>query len=179
MECQECHERPATLHFTKVSNGKKIEIRVCEVCAKEKGYVSYPEEGYSLHNLLSGIFNFDTFKMESPTIQQVKELQCPHCGMSFSQFKQIGKFGCATCYETFEERLDPILRRVHAGNTRHSGKIPKRAGIDLQLRKELGNYRSQLQQLIETEAFEEAAKVRDKIKELETSVKKPEAGDHS
>ncbi|WP_156291789.1 UvrB/UvrC motif-containing protein [Oceanobacillus salinisoli] len=179
MECQECHERPATLHFTQVINGKKTEIRVCEVCAKEKGYVNYPEEGYSLHNLLTGLFNFDTTKMESPAFQQVKDLQCPQCGMTFSQFKEAGKFGCATCYDTFSDRLDPILRRVHAGNTKHSGKIPKRAGDDLQMKRRLQSFKEQLQQLIEKEAFEEAAEVRDKIKALEARLRDLEAGDNS
>ncbi|WP_085993712.1 UvrB/UvrC motif-containing protein [Oceanobacillus senegalensis] len=179
MECQECHERPATLHFTKVVNGKKTEIRVCEVCAKEKGYVNYPEDGYSLHNLLTGLFNFDTSKMESAPFQQVKDLQCPQCGMTFSQFKQVGKFGCATCYDTFSDKLDPILRRVHAGNTKHSGKIPKRAGDDIQMKRRLQNYRVELQQLIEKEEFEEAAEVRDKIKELEKILRKSETGDNS
>ncbi|RKQ32373.1 UvrB/UvrC motif-containing protein [Oceanobacillus halophilus] len=179
MECEECHERPATLHFTQVINGKKTEIRVCEVCAKEKGYINYPEEGYSLHNLLTGLFNFDTSKMENHTFQQVKELQCTQCGMTFSKFKQVGKFGCAHCYETFSEKLDPIFRRVHAGNTKHSGKIPKRAGDDLQMKRRLQNFKEELQHLIEKEAFEEAAEVRDKIKALEKRLNHLEEGDNA
>ncbi|RLL40781.1 hypothetical protein D8M04_18625 [Oceanobacillus piezotolerans] len=180
MECQECHERPATLHFTQIVNGKKHEIRVCEVCAKEKGYVSYPEEGYSLHNLLAGIFNIDTSNIDNPAFQQqVKELKCPACGMTFTQFKQVGKFGCAHCYDAFSSKLDPILKRVHAGNTKHSGKIPKRTGVDLQAKKQLNTLKKELQHLIETEAFEEAAKVRDKIKALEKELQQPEGGDHS
>nr|WP_244986970.1 UvrB/UvrC motif-containing protein [Oceanobacillus caeni] len=180
VECQECHKRPATLHFTQVINGKKTEISVCNVCAKEKGYVTYPEEeAYSLHNLLSGLFNFDTSKIDNPTLQKVKDLQCPQCKMTFAQFKQVGKFGCATCYETFSDKLDPILRRVHAGNTKHYGKIPKRAGNDIQMKRQLNHYKSQLQQLIENEAFEEAAKVRDQIKELEANIRDKEAGDNA
>ncbi|MFD2630586.1 UvrB/UvrC motif-containing protein [Oceanobacillus kapialis] len=182
MECQECHERPATLHFTKYVNGQKSEVHVCEVCAKEKGYMHYPEEGYSLHNLLSGLMNFDTSTLKGhpqSTFQQVKELQCPKCEMTFSEFKQVGKFGCAVCYDTFSERLDPIFRRVHAGNTRHHGKIPKRQGGDLHKKKLIEDYKDKLKELIENEAFEEAAEIRDKIKALETNAQAPEEGDHS
>jgi protein arginine kinase activator len=173
LKCQECHERPATLHFTQIINGQKREIRVCEVCAKEKGYIHYSEEGYSLHDLLSGLFNFDTPSIENQqgAFQQVQELQCPSCGMTFNQFKQIGKFGCAQCYHTFHPRLEPIFRRVHAGNTKHVGKIPKRTGVHLQKRKQIEEYKRQLQHLIETEAFEEAAKIRDKIRALENDGK--------
>lgn len=180
MECQECQQRPATLHFTQVINGNKTEVHVCEVCAKEKGYMTYPEEGYSLHNLLSGLFNFDTAKLgnsQENTFKQVNELKCPKCEMTFSEFKRVGKFGCATCYETFAEKLDPILRRVHAGNTKHAGKIPKRKGGDLHTKKQLEGYKAELQHLIETEAFEEAARVRDKINALKNKNDNLGAGD--
>ncbi|GGB49765.1 protein-arginine kinase activator protein [Lentibacillus populi] len=174
MECQECQKRPATLHFTQVVNGNKIEVHVCEVCAKEKGYMTYPEEGYSFHNLLTGLFNFEPSPMSSHSnsaFTQPKELQCPQCGMSFAEFKRVGKFGCASCYHTFSERLDPILRRVHSGNTKHFGKIPKRQGGDLHAKKQLEDYKVQLKALIDKEEFEEAAEVRDKIKDLEKEMR--------
>ncbi|MFD1038202.1 UvrB/UvrC motif-containing protein [Virgibacillus byunsanensis] len=180
MECQECQKRPATLHFTQVINGNKTEVHVCEVCAKEKGYMTYPEEGYSLHNLLSGLFNFDSSSIganSNPTFKQTKELQCPQCEMTLSEFKRVGKFGCAECYHAFSERLDPIFRRVHSGNTKHHGKIPKRKGGNLHAKKQLESYKKELQTLIEKEDFEDAAKVRDKIRGLETEMRK--GGDDS
>ncbi|MFC4025697.1 UvrB/UvrC motif-containing protein [Oceanobacillus longus] len=180
MECHECHERPATLQFKKIINGEETIVQLCEECAKKKGYVSYPEDGYSLHDLLTGLFNFDNLKMANPSgnqINQMKDLQCSSCGMTFSEFKKIGKFGCAQCYESFTSRLEPIFRRVHAGNTKHFGKIPKRAGSDLHVKRQLQSYKEELHHLIETEAFEEAAKVRDKIKALEIGHREPEAGE--
>ncbi|WP_010528958.1 UvrB/UvrC motif-containing protein [Lentibacillus jeotgali] len=167
MECQECHERPATLHFTQVINGEKTEVYVCEVCAKEKGYMNYPEEGYSLQHLLSGLLNSTFESPKSTTGQQTKELKCPKCEMTLSKFKRLGKFGCPDCYETFADSLDPIFRRVHSGNTKHYGKIPARIGGDMRLKKQVDVYKEELQRLIKNEAFEEAATVRDKIKELE------------
>jgi protein arginine kinase activator len=179
MECQECHKRPASVHFTQVINGNKTEVHVCGVCAKEKGYMTYPEEGYSLHNLLSDLFNFDSASLgkTNASVAQTKELKCPQCKMTFSDFKRAGKFGCATCYHTFSNRLDPIFRRVHSGNTQHNGKIPKRKGGDLHVKKQMETLKTELRQLIENEAFEEAAKVRDKIKDLEKQAGDPEAGD--
>ncbi|WP_106495574.1 UvrB/UvrC motif-containing protein [Lentibacillus sp. Marseille-P4043] len=179
MECQECHKRPATVHFTQLINGNKIEVHVCEICAKKKGYMTDPEEGYSLHDLLTGLFNFESSPMgnhsNSSAFTPSKELQCPQCEMTFSEFKRIGKFGCSSCYHTFADRLDPILRRVHSGNTKHSGKIPKRQGGDLHAKKQLDDYKAELKNLIDREAFEEAATVRDKIKELEKEMR----GDNS
>ncbi|WP_174615370.1 UvrB/UvrC motif-containing protein [Virgibacillus ihumii] len=170
MECQECHNRTATLHFTQVINGNKTEVHVCEKCAQEKGYMTYPDDEYSLHNLLAGLFNFDAPSMESPQntpYKQKEDLQCSQCGMTFTEFKQVGKFGCAECYHAFSDRLDPIFRRVHSGNTRHNGKVPQRKGGDLYTKKQIEAHKEELQRLIKDEAFEEAAKVRDRIRELE------------
>ncbi|WP_138420206.1 UvrB/UvrC motif-containing protein [Aquibacillus sediminis] len=170
MDCQECKERSATLHFTKVVNGAKTEIHVCEQCAKEKGYVSDEEEAYSLHDLLSGLFNFEPSSIhtgqQANQVSTEQVLKCPNCGMTYHDFTRVGKFGCAECYHAFEAHLNPIFRRVHSGNTTHDGKIPKRIGSTIQQRKKLDQYRKQLQQLIENEEFEQAAKVRDQIKSL-------------
>lgn len=182
MQCQECQKHPATLHFTQVVHGNKVEVHLCEECAKEKGYMSYPEEAYSLHNLLTGLFNFDSSNVQKQTkaqYQQVKDVQCPKCEMLLSEFKRVGKFGCAECYHTFSSQLDPIFRRVHSGNTTHHGKIPKRKGGSFHLKKELNSLRSDLQLLIQSEEFEKAAVVRDQIKELEQTIQgqEKETGD--
>jgi|SRR5690625_4981682 len=178
MECNECKKRPATLHFTQIINGQKSEIQVCELCAKKKGYTMNNEEAYSLHDLLTGLFNFNssTLDLQNENIfKQIEELECSKCNMSFNDFQRIGKFGCANCYNSFKAKLDSIFRRVHSGNTKHIGKIPKRKGGNLHMKKELEMFRNKLQQLIEQEEFEQAAVVRDEIKRLEQL----KEGDHS
>ena len=173
MECQECQERKATLHLTKVVNGHKQEIHVCEQCAKEKGYVSDEQEPYSLHDLLSGLFNFEPSSLneqKKSDFVNKHELKCPKCGMTYQEFTQIGKFGCADCYSTFSGRLDPILRRVHSGNAVHTGKIPQRKGSNLHQKRKRQELKVNLQTLIESEEFEQAAEVRDQIKALENEL---------
>jgi protein arginine kinase activator len=168
MECQECQQRAATLHFTQVVNGQKVEIHVCEACAREQGYMTYPDESYSFHNLLAGLLNFDTSHMGNlgDVVKQSAELKCPNCELTYSEFQRVGKFGCEDCYDAFSKRLHPIIRRVQSGNTKHHGKIPERKGGDLHTKKKIEAYKLRLQQLIESEFFEEAAIVRDQIREL-------------
>lgn len=180
MECQECHQRSATLHFTQIVHGNKQEVSVCEECAQEKGYMTYPtEESHSLHNLLAGLLSFDSVQIGSHSdhmFKQPQSIKCPTCELTFSEFKRTGKFGCATCYQAFSSRLNTIIRRVQNGNTKHYGKIPKRQGGSLHIKKQIKSYQLQLQQLIESESFEEAAVVRDQIKELKKH--HSELGDH-
>ncbi|TGB00943.1 UvrB/UvrC motif-containing protein [Halobacillus salinus] len=181
MECQECQKRKATVHLTQVVNGQKTEVHVCEQCAKDKGYMSYGEENYSLNDLLSGLFHSESpspfSSQKAQSYQQASQLKCPTCGMTYQEFARIGKFGCADCYQTFDDRINPILRRVHSGNTRHDGKIPKREGGNLHLKREIDDYKSQLKQLIEQEEFEQAANIRDKIRTLESQLHQGEGGE--
>ncbi|MFD2657916.1 MULTISPECIES: UvrB/UvrC motif-containing protein [Gracilibacillus] len=180
MECQECKQNPATVHFAQVINGEKTEIHVCQQCAKEKGYVSQEEDAYSLHHLLSGLFNPKPNAINHQSHKTAgKELQCDKCGMTYQQFARIGKFGCASCYHTFSEHLNPLFRKVHSGNTAHEGKVPKRVGSDIYQRKKLRDLKVKLQQAIAEEAFEEAAKIRDEIRSLEKNLNHHEERDDS
>lgn len=170
MECSECKKRPATLHFTQIINGDKTEVKVCELCAKKKGYMNNAEDAYSLHDLLTGLFNFSSSQIDlqnESVFSEVDDLECPRCNITFNDFQRIGKFGCADCYEAFKVKLDSVFRRVHSGNTMHNGKIPKRKGVKLHTKKEIETYRVELQRLIEQEEFEQAAVIRDEIKKLE------------
>lgn len=176
MQCSECNKRPATLHLSQFINGEKTEIHVCEKCAQQKGYIHPHEYSYSLHDLLSGLFSFGSSQIDLQSngfFEQGKSLECERCHMTFSDFQRVGKFGCAKCYDTFTEKLDSIFRKVHSGNTKHHGKIPKREGALLHKQKELAEYRLHLQELIGQEEFEQAAVIRDKIKQIE----KRETGD--
>lgn len=171
MECQECHIRPAALHFTKIINGEKAEVHICEQCAKEKGDFSPGFDGFSIHQLLSGLLGLDETMAEKPTsstpFQETGELQCSTCGMTYSQFAKTGKFGCAHCYHAFQSELDPVFKRVHGGNTTHKGKVPKRNASHIRTRQEIDELRQQLQQHIQNEEFEKAAEIRDRIYALE------------
>lgn len=174
MICQECNERPATLHFTKIINGQKAEFHYCDKCAQEKGEMFMLDggSGFSINNLLAGLLSFD------PVIQQAKHesiprnevLQCEHCKMTFKQFLNIGRFGCAHCYDTFNDRLIPILKRLHSGNDEHHGKIPKRVGGTIHKKRQILQLKSDLQEAVKNEEFEKAAEIRDKVREMETSL---------
>lgn len=169
MICQECKERPASLHFTKVVNGEKTVVQLCEHCAQEKGEMFLLEggSGFSINDLLAGLLN-PSFQNTSPHSALASQIiQCDGCGMTYQQFANIGRFGCANCYDAFREQLIPILKRLHSGNIVHGGKVPARIGGSLHLKKQIQELKGQLAALIEQEEFEKAAEVRDQIRSLE------------
>ena len=173
MLCQQCGERPATLHFTKIINGQKTEFHICENCAREKGeLIPGAPNGFSIHNLLSGLLDFDLTggaihpQSTGQPLAKPQSMRCDHCGITYSQFSKLGRFGCDQCYKSFKDRLDPLLKRVH-GNTVHVGKIPKRSGGLMKRKRQLEELKFKLHESIRQENFEEAANLRDQIRELE------------
>ncbi|WP_411345077.1 UvrB/UvrC motif-containing protein [Paenibacillus sp. WLX1005] len=170
MICQECQQRPATLHFTKIVNGEKTEFHICEHCAREKGeLIPGTSGGFSIHNLLSGLMDFDSSNKAKAAGTPAQQLQCPECGMTYAQFRKLGRFGCSSCYPTFDRQLDPLLKRVH-GSTAHAGKLPERVGGQIKARRQVHELRHELQQRIAEEEFEQAAQLRDQIRELEKQI---------
>jgi protein arginine kinase activator len=180
MICQECNQRPATLHFTKIVNGEKTEVHLCEKCAQEKGemFMFSGESGFTFNNLLAGLLNIDTsFKQKNKsTFQQEEILQCDRCGMTFPQFVKRGRIGCSHCYDTFKDELKPVLKRLHSGNWTHNGKIPKRSGEGIQLRKRIEDLKGELKNSIIQEEFEKAAYLRDEIRSLEQELTENQEG---
>lgn len=171
MICQECQERPATLHYSKIVNGEKTDIHLCETCANDSNnkYIFSQIGGYSVNDLLAGLFkgNNGIYEMKKNTLHHDKTLECPRCKMTFNQFTKIGRLGCSTCYETFKDQMKPIVKRIHSGNVSHTGKLPQKISGAISLKRKLNNLKAQMQSFIEKEDFEQAIQIRDEIRDIE------------
>jgi len=158
MKCQRCPKQ-ATLHITEVLGEERFEeVHLCEDCAKK-----YLHEPQLKKQAKSGVITPTQSDDEPAT-----GAKCPACGITFLEFRNHGRFGCAHDYDAFKPDLLPLMESVH-GETHHAGKIPRRAPRTATAQAELGQLRQRLQTLIDEEKYEEAARVRDRIKELETS----------
>ncbi len=166
MLCDECKKNPATVHITRIVNNQKVERHLCSVCAEKYGGMHFPfEPTFSINSLLSGLLNQGVDYGPGAESQSHKE-RCENCGCSFEDFKQTGRLGCSECYRVFAPNIEPILRRIH-GSSNHSGKVPLRYEGQIHASRKIDTLRAKLAKLIEKEEFEEAAAVRDEIKELE------------
>lgn len=160
MMCDVCGKREATVHLTEIVNDKMTKLHLCEECAKEKG--AEMEEHFGLSDLLAGLADLGA-PAETSIIEKVK---CPSCGFTYQDFKKVGRLGCGDCYEAFKKQLGPLLKRIH-GADRHVGKIPVTVGKTIKDTRTLQELKMQMEKAIQAEEFEEAARLRDKIKELE------------
>ena len=113
-----------------------------------------------------------------PLLNEVKQLKCDSCGSTFEDIIDTGRYGCPNCYDVFEDRMDPILKKLQGAN-RHVGRLGKISNNNLKFqdkesKKEekeektnpVDKLQEDLKKAIKEERYEDAAKIRDEIKKL-------------
>jgi protein arginine kinase activator len=93
------------------------------------------------------------------------DVKCARCGFTQADFKKAGRLGCPDCYKTFAEGLEGLLKSMHKG-TRHTGKVPESLRQSRDLSDRLSSLQKRLSKAIEEENFEQAAILRDEIKQM-------------
>ncbi len=160
MQCNQCKEREAVVHLTQIGNDQVITVHLCERCAAEKGV----ESAAVVAKTPVGNFLASLGTTEAP--RPGEAAACPGCGASWTDFRETGRFGCPDCYRTFEGSLRELLRRLH-GSSRHLGEryVARDAdGRSAEISPD--ELRGQLRLAIETENFELAAELRDRLRVL-------------
>jgi protein arginine kinase activator len=156
MKCERC-PKTATLHITEILTDDQIEEHhLCEDCAHQ--YLYPPQD----KPVAAAAVRDDSDE------GSLLHKECEVCGLKFVDFRNSGRLGCAHDYQVFREELLPLLENIH-GEVRHCGKSPRRLPQSKQKQTELIQLRKQLVQAINQEAYEEAARLRDRIRQVEES----------
>lgn len=159
MKCQ-CCSNPATVHLTDIVNGHKKETHLCQSCAEKKNLVHHQE--LNLPAILQALIG----QHIGPVNDEMARLTCPECGIKFMEFRAEGRLGCPRDYEVFRVGLEPLLQRIHRA-VRHVGKRPPHHARNAARQGEIFKLNRELQQAVEREAYEEAARLRDLIRQKE------------
>lgn len=160
MLCDICAKNQATVHLTEIIDDQMNELHLCEECARQKS--EQMEQQFGLSDLLAGMAEFEKPSQEKEAVA----IKCPNCKLAYSDFKKVGRLGCGECYSTFKKFLSPLLKKIH-GSGQHFGKSPLKVTKITQKMIDVQELRNKLQKAIEAEEFEEAARLRDQIKQLE------------
>lgn len=166
-KCRSC-SKPATLHITEVLQDEVVEIHLCEICAKD--YLSQAEGASDSEPDLQ-FEKLEDDDSDSP--DPIDSRVCPNCAITFREFRRMGRLGCPHCYLEFDAELLPLLENIH-GETQHCGKLPRRAPDSSRRQHELVRLRSELRSAVDDENYEEAAKIRDAIRNIELELGGPE-----
>lgn len=157
--CQRCGKARATVHITDTVPQKR-ELHLCEECAEKEGVI-IKHQHQSTNAMLK------EFIKQKTGLASAEDLCCPKCGMTFREFQSKGLLGCPNDYREFRAVLLPLIERAHGGATSHAGKLPPEADGTTRRQAGLLRLRRELQDAIEQENYELAARVRDQIRSLE------------
>lgn len=181
MLCENCGKNYANVRYTQIINGNKKELSLCEECSKKLGidHLSF-DMPIDFSSYLSDFFGEYENESILPILNNINQLECSNCKTTFEEFMNKGKFGCKDCYETFKEKIDPLLKNIHGAN-RHIGRLGQIKENRQVLEKtdvkdnlneikendKLIQLKNQLKEAVKDERYEDAAKIRDEIKNLE------------
>ena len=161
MLCDNCKERDAIVHLTRIVHGAVTQLHLCEKCAQEKGVeTTVTVKQHPLGDILQAV------QQQAATTTQDAP-SCSFCGATARDFRATGRLGCAHCYEAMEHSLRELLRRLH-GNSRHVGKRYDAPQVQMEGKIDsVHDLEDRLRRAVETEQFELAAELRDRLRVIE------------
>ncbi len=156
MLCEKCKINSVNIKYTQNINGIEIEHNLCESCFKKFKY-----DNYFIDSFLNSFFSINSL------IDEYEEnYKCKICQNTLETLKNTGKIGCINCYSVFRDKLDFIFNNIQAKNV-HTGKMPKNLETYKPSIDTIKLLKQNLNLAIQNEDYEEAIKIRDKIRELE------------
>ncbi len=167
MVCESCGEEAASVHIVRIEGGGSVShSHLCASCAQD---ATDQTEGaalvFALPTTLSALFQSGADADAGGALGR-RSLMCGACGTSLTDLAQSGLLGCAACYDVFAEHLKAHMNDESRPQT-HLGKVPSRVPVGKAEQRELLRLRRMLTELVESERFEEAAGVRDRLAELD------------
>ena len=171
-KCMRC-TKPATLHITEIQLGQAQVVHLCETCAQkylssvEVGGIPSPEMSDDDEEGDSELGAEDAALAAAEAEEEISATACTGCGITFKQFRSVGRLGCPQCYISFHDDLLSLLESIHQ-ETQHVGKCPPQTSANTLRHHELVRLRGELKSAIEQENYEEAARLRDQIQTVES-----------
>src|SRR5207248_5893507 len=135
---------------------------LCQSCANKQHL--FKKQDLNLPAILHTILG----QHVGPLTDELARLTCPVCGIKYMEFRAEGRLGCPNDYEVFRVGLEPLLQRIHRAG-RHVGKTPRHGARTAVLQAEIVDLNRRLRQAIQEEAYEEAARLRDLLRQKEAT----------
>ncbi|MGV2341636.1 MAG UNVERIFIED_CONTAM: DNA helicase UvrBC [Planctomycetaceae bacterium] len=147
-KCRRC-TKTATIHVTEVRDGKGTAVHLCGSCARE-----YLEKNATAEAALA--VAAEAVEAHSEAESAPSNIPpCPHCGISFAEFRENGRFGCPQDYTHFHSELQPLLENIHEG-VKRLRKTASQTADRSQDQARLVQLRTSQREAIEQENYEHA-----------------------
>jgi protein arginine kinase activator len=160
MKCEICGSRKAVIHIQQVIGKERIDLHLCDSCALERGISSNEERiELSISSLLHGL-------VDLRKVKGAKEKICSRCGSTWEQIGKRQQMGCPECYTVFAKEAQSFFQQM-VEKPQHRGKLPKRLRTYKTYLVDVVKLKEGLKEALRREDYERAARIRDRIKDLE------------
>ena len=171
MRCELCEENQASVYVTDLipaadtAHGELGEVTLRHMCSSCAADLNLP------HGQVPGDNKAMLFKLLQKTAEASKKPVGPacKCGMTLHELRAQGRLGCQDCYEVFRPHLVPLFMRMHQA-TEHTGRAPGTDAKEIELSVRIEKLRERMNVAIREEDYEDAAKLRDELTDLEAKV---------
>jgi protein arginine kinase activator len=156
-QCDLCGKAEAKMKVSQLDkDGKMTELAICADCARKRGLSEVEKGKPGAAEILAEL----KARVEDADVKIV----CRRCGMTYAEFKRLGRVGCADCYVAFHNQLLPLIRRIH-GAGQHVGKSTKGGRKQAHERMNAERLKDALATAVKDEDYEKAAALRDQLRQ--------------
>lgn len=166
MRCQRC-EKQATFHITELTGGSKPqELHLCEEHARD--YLTHPsaDQVGQAAGIAGALAQQLAVGQAAEDLARLDQRACPVCGITFFEFRNQGRLGCAHDYVCFAKEIEPLIVNIH-GDHQNRGKKSARFPDGTEPWTNLIRLRRDMQAAVADEDYEKAKELRDEIRRLE------------
>jgi protein arginine kinase activator len=171
MNCEKCKIKKATVFYADSSGGRHS---LCASCASELGRLSQydpqikdvePDAPFTPKSLLTSL---NSPILDLPIYCDTEAAHtsvCQFCATPLSSIVSGGKAGCPMCYSEFGSALFPSSLSIDRAN---GARMPSAYRASVDRTRSVAELKVKLRIAVESESYELAAELRDKIKMLES-----------
>lgn len=155
--------------LTQIVNGEVKDLALCEACAKARGLfdpqsLTFAEKFFpaelkeKIDKLIQEVCSGDGPRPQAHHHSHSPQdflMTCPSCDYPLEYFRKNGRLGCPDCYTFFAQELENRHLSSATDSQPDPNAKPSRASLQ-----------ALLQEAVEREDYETAARLRDQIKEL-------------
>ncbi len=181
MKCELCGVQEASIVIQEKRPEGTKEYHICLNCARTRGLASInPQAARVLASIITGnpvpgnggassiphdaCTSNSTPKAERIPRVPLTESICPSCGTKFIDAKKTASIGCAQCWDTWG-----VLLYSKKRSKQYRGKTPSHICAKQGLRETLESLEETLKRALAKENYEQAASIRDQIRQINTS----------
>lgn len=164
--------KPKDIQVTEIESGEAKVYHLCKECGGD--YLTMPQANDVLSSLgqitstPNGIEQEFTTKSHTPPPRR-----CPKCDSTLEDILRNQKVGCSECFQMHPE-LESLVMRCQGAlpgeQIEHVGKVPP-VSPDSRLQEQLERLEKKMAAAVKIENYEQAATIRDAIKELKSRIK--------